>query len=101
MPRKISGGYLTYTLIEDVEHGAFLIEADLHSQTRLGIHKQRDVADDDTESDRHQQQRFPFLDYAQGDEHQADTYHYQMLGSHVGKAGELPELTETFDNVFH
>ena len=84
-----------HALIEDVQHGILLVDADLQS----GEHG--DVAYDHAESDGHEQQGFPvFLD-AQEDEHQADADHRQVLPCAIGKTRETPELLETLYYGIH
>ena len=77
---------LLHSLVEYVQHRTVLVYA--YVQAR----EHRDVAHYDSEADRHEQQRLPFLDYAQGDEDNAYGYHHHVLYRHVGEAGVLPEL---------
>ena len=61
----------------------------------------RDVANDHTETDRYEQQRFPILDYRHRDECNSYAYHYDVLEGHVGKACILKELLQAFNDCIH
>ena len=82
-------------LIQGVEDGAVLVDADVETR------EHRDVADDHAEADRDEEQRLPFLEDGHGDEGNADGDHGNVLPGHVGKARVLPELLQTADDLIH
>ena len=82
-------------MVEDIEHRALLVDAYLQSRI------ERDVADENTESDGHQQQRFKFILDAQEDEHQADNNHPEMVHGEVGEAGVFQKLDQLRGHKLH
>ena len=83
---------LSYTLIEDVQHGVVLVETYLQAC----VSTEGDVAEDDAQSDGNKQQRLEvFLD-GEPDEEGSHDYHDEVTYRHVGKARVGQELIEVF-----
>ena len=79
---------LADSLVEYVQHRALLVDA----HVKPG--QDGDVAHNDAEAYGDQQQRLPFLDYAEHNEQHAYGYHRDVGECSVGEAGEVPELGE-------
>lgn len=86
---------LAYTLIEDVEHRALLID------TNLIAWLERNISNQDTETYWHKQHGLEVMLYRKIDKEQTHTEHDQALGRqrNVVEAGEVPELFEVFSNI--
>jgi hypothetical protein len=81
---------LTHTLIEDVEHRPFLVDANLVSWLE-GY-----VAYQDTKANGHEQHGLEVMLDGKVNEKQTHTEHYQALGRqrNVVKTREVPELLQ-------
>ncbi len=83
------------TRVEDVHHGAFLIDSYLQAFC------ERDVADYHAESYRHEQKRLPVFFDGNGDECYSYAYHHDVLPCHIGEACVLQELLQAVNNCVH
>ena len=75
-------------LIQDVEHRAFFVDADLQP----GVHVEGNVTYQDTEADGDEQHRLEFLGNGQVDEEQTYHEHDEMSRRGVGKPRIGPEV---------
>ena len=81
-------------MIEDVEHGIVFIKTDFKS----GISTERNVSENDTQTDRHKQQRLEvFLD-SQPYKEYADYNHDQVACLSIGKTRIGEKLLEVADD---
>ena len=64
---------LLHTLIEDVQHGALLVDTQLQTSVF-----ERNITDQDTEADGDQQHRLELIANRQEDEQQADEQHHDV-----------------------
>ena len=92
IPRNTNGGYHP-TLIEYVQYGIVLIKT--YFQT--GIRAERDVSENDTESDGDKQQWFEIFLYRQIYEDCSDNNHGYIACSGVGKASIGKKLVEVLN----
>lgn len=79
-----------HALIEDVQHGVVFIQTYFQS----GISLERDVAENDAQTYRYEQERLKVFLYGKPDEEYADNNHYQVSDFGVGKAGVCEEIEE-------
>ena len=82
-------------MIENVQHGTFLIDADLKPFV------ERYVSDDHTKPDRNQKQRLPVLSYGHDNDDDTAKNHQNMKICHVGKPGIFHELHQSVKNSIH
>ena len=84
---------MSHTLIEDVEHRIVFIQSDLKSC----IGTEGDIAEDDTQSDRDEQQRLEILLDCKVDENSTHHNHNEVTGSGIGKASVGKELIKVLN----
>jgi len=89
--RRIPSG--RHSVVEDVEHRAFLVDADFKS----GRGVERDVADQDTKSDGNEQHGLEVLLDGKPDEEETYSEHHKVLPCRVIETGELPEGLKVLD----
>ena len=86
-----------HALVEDVEHGVVFVKTDFQSC----VGTEGDVAKDDSQSDRHQEERFEVFLYGEPDEDASHQYHDEVSCRGVGEARIGQELIEVLYDEIH